>query len=117
MTAFVSFGLLGEVIAVFPDVYSVDDFREGHLEGLVEGLGRLFGYCSSSGIYSFNASLSFGPSDQRSFSAHFRFVPRTFLNMRDYASDLNFFQAVLGEPVCVTVPEELCRDMAPSFAP
>jgi UDPglucose--hexose-1-phosphate uridylyltransferase len=113
--SFISFGLLGEILCVFPDVYSVDDFTEDHLDGLVEGLLRVFKYFIQSDIYSFNASLYFGPADQRSFSSHLKIVPRTFLNTRDYASDLNFFQAVLGEPVSVVMPEALCRDVKEFF--
>jgi UDPglucose--hexose-1-phosphate uridylyltransferase len=42
-------------------------------------------------------------------------VPRTFLNVRDFAPDFNFFQAVLAEPVCIVLPEDLCRSVRPYF--
>jgi galactose-1-phosphate uridylyltransferase len=115
LTSFVSLGLLGDILCVFPSVKSIDEFASKDIESLVSGLDKVFKYYVSCGIYSFNASLFFGPERQDSFSSHFRIVPRTFLNMRDCASDLNFFQALLGEPVSVVMPEELCRDVKPYF--
>jgi hypothetical protein len=35
--------------------------------------------------------------------------------MRDFAPDLNFYQALLGEPVCVIAPEKLCGEPKPYF--
>jgi len=115
LTSFVSLGLLGDILCVFPSVSSIDEFSDNDIESLVSGLVKVFQYYVSCGIYSFNASLFFGPDRQDFFSSHFRIVPRTFLNMRDCASDLNFFQAMLGEPVSVVMPEELCRDVRPYF--
>lgn len=108
LSSFVSLGLLGEILCVFPDVFDVTRFTERHVKDLVAGLLKIFKYYISTDIYSFNASLFFGPEGQRSFACHFRIAARTFLNMRDYAPDLNFFQALLGEPVSVIRPEELC---------
>ena len=34
----------------------------------------------------------------------------------DFAPDLNFFQALLAEPVSVILPEQLCTDVTPYFA-
>jgi UDPglucose--hexose-1-phosphate uridylyltransferase len=110
LASFVSFGFNGDVICIFPDVFSIDDFTENHTGWLISGLRNIFRYYESTGIYSFNAALFFGPEDQKSFSCHFRITPRTFLNMRDFAPDMNFFQTILAEPVCVKLPEELCRE-------
>jgi hypothetical protein len=46
----------------------------------------------------------------------FRIIPRTFLNSRDFAPDLNFFRALLAELVSVILPEQLCTDVTPYFA-
>ena len=77
---------------------------------LSEGLQRVFAYYRDNGIYSFNASLFFGPAGQDAFSCHFRIAPRTFLNMRDFAADMSFHQMLLAEPVSVVMPERLCAD-------
>ncbi len=116
ITPFASMGLLGEIMCVFPDVFSIRDLKKEHVDDLVSGLGRVFRFYEAEGIFSFNASLSFGPVGQGHFNSYFRIVPRTFLNMRDFAPDLNFFQAVLAEPICIVLPEDLCRDIRPYFA-
>jgi len=115
LAPFTSLGILGEAMCVFPDVFSLDGLSDGHVEELVSGLQKVFRFYEAEGIFSFNASLFIGPPGQDHFSCHFRIVPRTFLNMRDFAPDLNFFQAILAEPVCVVLPEDLCRDMRPFF--
>ncbi len=115
LTSFVSLGILGEIICIFPEVCSVDDFDEGHIFELVSGLGRIFSYYVDKNIFSFNTALFFGPANQDFFSAHFRIIPRTFLNTRDSASDLCFYQALHQEPVCVVLPEILCSEVRPYF--
>lgn len=108
LTSFVPLGILGDILCVFPGAFSIDDFNDDHIRNLVTGLLRIFRYYEAAGIYSFNASLFFGPEGQDWFSCHFRLTPRTFLNTRDHASDLNFFQAILSEPISVVLPEHLC---------
>ena len=110
IASFVSLGILGEIMCIFPDVFSLDDFTDVHINELVSGVLRIFKYYQSTGVFSFNASLFFGPESQKYFSCHFRIIPRTFLNMRDFAPDLNFFQALLSEPISVMLPEKLCED-------
>jgi len=115
LSSFVSLGLLGEVMCVFPDIFAIDDFQDENVADLSTGLQKLFVYYRDNGIYSFNASLFFGPFDQRYFSCHFRIAPRTFLNIRDFAPDLNFYQMLFGEPVTVVKPEQLRDDIVPYF--
>ena len=115
LSSFVSMGLLGEIMCIFPNVFEVNQFTEKNVKDLVAGLLRIFKYFESTDMYSFNASLFFGPEGQRSFACHFRIAARTFLNTRDYAPDLNFFQALLGEPVSVVRPEELATALKGYF--
>lgn len=115
LTSFVSLGVLGEIICIFPDVHSIDDFNEAHIYELVSGLRKVFSYYVDRDIFSFNTSLLFGQENQDFFSAHFRIIPRTFLNTRDSASDLCFYQALHQEPVCVVLPEMLCKEVRSYF--
>jgi UDPglucose--hexose-1-phosphate uridylyltransferase len=116
LSSFVPLGLLGDVVCVFPEVVCVDDFTDGHVADLIAGIRRLFAYYDKEGICSFNASLLFGPANQKHFSCHFRIVPRTFLNTRDFAPDINFYQVLFDESVSVVVPEHLCSDLLPYFS-
>lgn len=116
LASFVSMGLLGDIMAVFPRIASIEDVTDGTIESITAGLLKLFRYYRDRGIYSFNASWFFGPIGLTSFPSHFRIIPRIFLNTRDYAPDLSFFQSLLSEPVSVVLPEDLCREIHPYFA-
>jgi len=115
LSSFVSLGVLGELVCVYPELFTVDDFGAEQVAELSDGLQRVFAYYRDNGIYSFNASLFFGPAGQNSFSCHFRIAPRTFLNMRDFAADMSFHQTLLAEPVSVVMPEQLCADVKHYF--
>lgn len=115
LSSFVSMGILGEILAVIPDCHSVMDLTDAVISDLADGLLRVFRYCKDAGISSFNAAWFFGPAGQDHFSSHFRIIPRTFLNTRDFAPDFNFFQALLAEPVSVILPERLCTEVIPYF--
>ena len=115
LSSFVSFGILGEIICIFPEVFTITDFGQTHVDQLISGLLKVFQYYRATDIYSFNASLFFGPEGQEYFPCHLRIIARTFLNMRDHAPDLSFFQALLAEPVSVLLPETLCEDLRKYF--
>jgi UDPglucose--hexose-1-phosphate uridylyltransferase len=109
LASFVPLGLLGDMLAVLPGIFSIKDCGPREVRSLASGLSRLFRYFTAEGIFSFNAAWFFGPPGQSCFPSHFRIIPRTFLNLRDYAPDLSFFQSLLQEPISVVRPEELCR--------
>lgn len=115
LSSFVSMGILGEILAIIPDCCSVADLTDEVISDLAGGLLRVFRYYKDAGIPSFNAAWFFGPAGQNHFLSHFRIIPRTFLNTRDFAPDLNFFQALLAEPVSVILPEQLCAEVSPYF--
>lgn len=115
LSSFVSMGILGEIMAIIPDCYSITGLTDEVVSDLAQGLLQIFRYYKDTGIPSFNAAWFFGPTGQNHFSSHFRVIPRTFLNTRDFAPDLNFFQALLAEPVSVVMPEQLCAELRPYF--
>lgn len=115
LASYVSLGVLGEILCILPGVYCLEDFTGANIEELAEGLQRVFSYFGQAGVFSFNATLFLGPGGQRFFPVHLRILPRTFLNIRDHATDMNFFQVMLQEPVCVVWPEDLCREVKAFF--
>ncbi|MEO0249252.1 MAG: hypothetical protein ABIN58_06845, partial [candidate division WOR-3 bacterium] len=116
LSSFVSLGVLGEVMWVLRHVCSIEELTEAVIHELVSGLCRVFSYFRASDIFSFNACLFFGPTEQHYFSAHFRIIPRTFLNLRDFAPDPNFLQMLMAEPVSVVMPEQVCEDARRYFS-
>jgi UDPglucose--hexose-1-phosphate uridylyltransferase len=115
MVSFVSRGIAGDVLVVFPEAFSIDHIGGSELESLTSGLLRLFAYFRDAGIFSFNALWCFGPKGQEFFPSHLRIVPRTFLNTRDFASDASFLHTLLEEPVGAVLPEELCVSVKAYF--
>ncbi len=116
LTAFAPRGVLGEILAVEPDVFGLDDLDDERLGHLVDGLLRVFSWMRVDEIFSFNATLFVGPPDQACFPAHLSLVPRTFLNLRDMAPDMNFLQVLMEEPVSVVRPEEMATRLRPFFS-
>ncbi|HEX2964968.1 MAG TPA: hypothetical protein VHO84_04255 [Syntrophorhabdaceae bacterium] len=115
LSSFVSFGFAGDVCCVFDDAFSLGDLNDNHIDNLVSGLLNVFRYYESAGVFSFNAAFFIGPSGQEFFPCHLRITPRTFLNTRDFASDTNFFQTLLSEPISVLLPETLCSEVKRFF--
>jgi UDPglucose--hexose-1-phosphate uridylyltransferase len=115
IASFASLGILGDILCVFPQVYGLGDFGEAPIDELTKGLQGVFRYFMEAGVFSFNASLFLSALSEESFAAHFRIIPRTFLNTRDFAPDFNFCQALLQEPVSVVLPEDLCAAVRPHF--
>ena len=106
---------MGDVCCVFDDAFSLDDLKDIHIDDFVSGLLNVFKYYESVGVFSFYAALFIGPSGQEFFPCHLRITPRTFLNKRDFASDTDFVQTPLSEPVSVLRPETLCSQVKRFF--
>ena len=45
----------------------------------------------------------------------FQNYPEDVPQLRDFAPDMNFFQAILVEPICLKLPEELCGKVKSFF--
>ncbi|GAB6064284.1 hypothetical protein [Deferrisoma palaeochoriense] len=108
---FAPVGLWGEVWALAPEIPTLDALLDRGWGDLLAGFAHLLGRFAALGIHSFNAALFVGPEEAEPLPAQVRVVPRTFLNDRDHAPDLNFFQAVLAEPVCAVWPERLAGEL------
>ncbi len=122
LVPFVPLGVLGEFMAVFPGIHTIDDMQEKTLEDLVQGLRRLFDYFESQQIYSFNMGLYFAPHREEEemevkdyYTLHARIIPRTYLNLMQKPPDTNMFQVALQEPFAVLAPEDLCQEVKPFF--
>ncbi len=117
LSAFAPGGILGEIVGVLPGAWSLGALPRDWTGSLADGFRRCFAYFRAAGVHSFNAALFLGPAGQDHFAAHVRVAPRTFLNLRDFAPDANFFQCLLEEPVSVVRPEDLARAAQPWFGP
>ena len=84
---------MGEILCVFPEVYCLDDFTATNTSELLtacKDFQLLWEAVSSASTqpYSLVPKAS-------GFIRALWILPRTFLNTRDYATDMNFFQVML----------------------
>jgi len=114
-TAFAPLGVLGDILAVFPDSRSCRDLTPGQIGDLARGLLKVFAYYESAGIGSFNLAFYPGPQGQDYFWTHAVVSARTSINPVVHASDINTLQHLYGEPFCVVTPEELARKVRAFF--
>ncbi len=111
LAAFAPRGILGEITAVLPGAAGLDALDGEALLSLADGLLRIFAWMGDHGLCSFNATLFVPPHSEPVFPIHLNLVPRTFLNLRDMAPDMNFLQVLMEEPVSVVRPEDLAAGL------
>jgi UDPglucose--hexose-1-phosphate uridylyltransferase len=114
ITAFSPRGILGEVIILFYEQTSIEKLEEEIWEQFFTGMTCLFRYLEEKSIFSFNLSLFFGGRQGVSSWIYGRLCPRMSLPPWN-TSDINYFEKLHGEVICVVSPEELCTEMRPLF--
>lgn len=115
LTSFAPFGVLGDILAVFPNRSSTWGLTTGEITDFVEGLQRLFRYYDSFGVYNFNLAFYPGPQNQDYFWTHAVILARTSVNPLLHASDINTLRHLYNEPFTMISPEKLCQKIKPFF--
>ena len=96
------------------DASSLDELNENNWNDLAESMTNLFCYFEEIGIASFNLAL-FIPVTKNPFDrVHVRVVPRLNIGALQ-TSDMNVFNFLHGEPLCMKVPEETTKKVSPYF--
>ncbi len=108
-------GVLGEVIILFSRRKTFEDLSAKDWGDFSEGLLRIFSYMKNKGIESFNLSLFSGSSEGTPSWVYGRFCPRLLLPPWG-TSDINYFEKLHGELICIVLPEELCEEVKPYFS-
>ena len=96
------------------DVSSLDELNDNNWQDLAESLTHFFRYFESIGIASFNLGLFIPVSKNSSERVHVRIVPRLTMGALQ-TSDMNVFNFLHGEPLCLKVPEEITKEVAVYF--
>jgi len=115
VSAFSPRGILGEVDILFRDHMNIEELEEENWLHFFEGLSKIFHYLQEKHILSFNLSLFFGGKDDCSSWVYGRLCPRMTLPPWN-TSDINYFEKLHGEVICVVLPEELCKELRPLFS-
>ncbi|WP_342511837.1 hypothetical protein MKY34_14745 [Sporosarcina sp. FSL K6-1522] len=94
---------------------SLDDLHDAHWKDLATSLSRFFRYFESIGIASFNLGLFIPISPNKAERVHVRLVPRLTIGGLQ-TSDMNVFNFLHSEPLCLKVPEQTTQEVAKHFA-
>ncbi|MFS0574660.1 hypothetical protein AB1K83_03445 [Sporosarcina sp. 179-K 3D1 HS] len=102
-----------DFIGVF-DAASIKDLTEEAWKDLAESVTRFFKYYGEVGLASFNLGLFIPMTDGGNERVHVRMIPRMTTGMLE-TSDMNVFNYLHQEPLCLKVPEEVTKDVKAYF--
>lgn len=102
-----------DFIGVF-NAASFDQLTENHWEDLAESVLKFFRYFEQIGIASFNLGLFIPLSENETERVHVRLLPRLTVGALQ-TSDMNVFNFLHGEPLCMKVPENTTVEVAAYF--
>jgi len=114
IVAFSPRGVLGEIIILFSYREALEDLSLKDWRDFSEGLLRVFRYLKEKGVEGFNLSIFSGNSDGVKSWVYGRLCPRVMLPPWG-TNDINYFEKLHGEVICVVTPEELCEELRPYF--
>lgn len=111
LVAFRPYGVLGDVLALFPEGKLLPRLEKELLAAMIAGLQRLFAFLQDINVISFNLALYQGAEGTR-----LRFTPRLYIQPALHTSDVNSLQMVCGEPIAMVAPEDIAARIKPYFA-
>ncbi|RJR24922.1 MAG: hypothetical protein C4582_03975 [Desulfobacteraceae bacterium] len=114
ISAFSPRGVFGEIIFLFSNRRSVDEITEEDWMYFSKGLVKVLGYLKGH-TPSFNLSLFSGGLRGSGSRVYGSLCPRMLIPPWNI-SDINYFEKLHGEVVCVVSPEELAGSLRTSFA-
>jgi UDPglucose--hexose-1-phosphate uridylyltransferase len=114
LTAFSPRGILGEVMVLFSQRSTMEALTPDDFGKFSEGLIRVFRFFKAKHIESFNLALFSGNDDGVQSWVYARLCPRMLLPPWN-TSDINYFEKLHDEVICVISPEEMCEELKPFF--
>ena len=113
LTAFSPRGIFGEIFILFSDRSAFDGLSTKDWTHFSQGLKGVFQYLKNH-ILSFNLSLFSGSFDGIQSWVYGRLCPRMIIPPWNI-NDINYFEKLHDEVMCVISPEEFCEDLKPFF--
>ncbi len=107
-------GMAGEIDFIFKGISSIFDIGETGLDELMSGLSKVFAFLAGKNYISFNMALYAAMHGGDNLRVQGKIVPRLELNALG-TSDLNYFEKLHDEIICLVMPEELCGELKPCF--
>ena len=115
LAAFSPLGILGEIFMLFTDRFAIDDITEGDWTFFSEGLTKIFRYLKERQTFSFNLAVYSGTEPEVQSWVYARLCPRILIPPWN-TSDINYFEKLHGEVICVISPEEMAQGLKPFFS-
>jgi galactose-1-phosphate uridylyltransferase len=109
LTAFSPRGIFGEILILFSNRSTIDEVKAEDWTDFSQGLTKVLQYLKGH-VVSFNLSLFSGNSDGAQSWVYGRLCPRMTVPPW-LTSDINYFEKLHDEVMCVISPEELCKDV------
>lgn len=110
LTAFSPLGVLGEIFVLFSHRNTIRELRIKDWEDFSEGLTRAFLFLKGKHIQSFNLAIFSGSGEGVDSWVYGRLCPRMTLPPWN-TSDINYFEKLHDEVICVVSPEDMCKEM------
>ncbi len=114
LTAFSPLGVLGEVVVLFSNRFSIEEVTPEDWKDFSKGLIRIFKLFKTKHIESFNLALFSGNEKGAQSWVYGRLCPRLLLPPWN-TSDINYFEKLHDEVICLVSPEEFCQELRPFF--
>ena len=114
LTPFVPGNMMGEVWAVFDGQNTVAEDTETYFHWFAEGLSRILQGIYDMNFTSLNMALNLFFQPQEGVRTLARITPRALIPPLDTA-DLNYYEKLHGETLCVVSPEDLASHLRPYF--
>lgn len=114
LSAFSPQGILGEIIALFVHRSAIEDITEEDWVHFSEGLTKVFRYLQGRQTFSFNLALFSGTIPEVHSWVYAKLCPRMLISPWN-TSDINYFEKLHGEVICVVSPEEMAEGLKPFF--
>jgi UDPglucose--hexose-1-phosphate uridylyltransferase len=113
LTAFSPRGIFGEIFILFSNRSTIDEVNTEDWTHFSQGMISVFQYLKSH-IVSFNLSLFSGNVKGIRSWVYGRLCPRMIIPPWNI-SDINYFEKLHDEVMCVVSPEEFCENLKPFF--
>ena len=108
--SFSPFGMFPDIFVVFKNASSIFDIKEEIFKEFARFATKIMKYLFTKNIYSFNMAVYLSVNNEESYKVHARLTPR--VSPRQVGnSDINYFQMLHGEGMCLKMPEKICSEI------
>lgn len=113
-SAFSPRGILGEILILFSHRSTLDEITEEDWIDFSDGVVKVFQYLRERQTFSFNLAIFSGTIPEVHSWVHARLCPRILIPPWN-TSDINYFEKLHGEVICVISPEDMAKELKPFF--